>query len=189
VRVRAVDRRESGLRRPGATEPERYGVVWVERPTWPFSAATCRRASAQPTLDLFGACWAQLKPRASRPPQRAGGPFHPESHCAIPGIREDETRWGRAFSMANPFPLTPALSFWERGQRTRLSADRDAPALRTLADFLPLPGGEGRGEGEGLERQTRIPTPPPLVGAWNFSGAWDLGFGAFTRKHLAEAPR
>ena len=46
------------------------------------------------------------------------------------------------------FPLTPALSLRERERRIPLSADRDATALRALADFLPLPAGEGRGEGE-----------------------------------------
>jgi|GEM_PF-260167 len=50
------------------------------------------------------------------------------------------------------FPLTPALSLWERGKRIPLPANRNAPELRALADFLPLPEGEGRGEGERDER-------------------------------------
>ncbi len=50
--------------------------------------------------------------------------------------------------MLPPFPLTPALSRREREERIPLPANRNATALRALTDFLPLPAGEGRGEGE-----------------------------------------
>jgi len=56
---------------------------------------------------------------------------------------------------ADAFPLTPALSRRERGERIPLTADTDAKALQALADFLPLPEGEGRGEGEGRVRPFR----------------------------------
>ena len=32
----------------------------------------------------FGSLWAQFNARASRPPQRAGGPFHPDRYCIFP---------------------------------------------------------------------------------------------------------
>jgi hypothetical protein len=57
--------------------PERFSKVWVERPTWPFSAATCRRASAPPIEESNGSSVARQTRRAGSPPQRASGPFHP----------------------------------------------------------------------------------------------------------------
>ena len=59
-----------------------------------------------------------------------------------------------------PFPLTPALSRREREGRTPLPADKNATALRALTDFLPLPAGEGRGEGERRELQPPRPLAP-----------------------------
>src|SRR2546427_7423741 len=52
------------------------------------------------------------------------------------------------------FPLTPALSPGERGNR-RQSAGKSAAARTSerWARGLPLPRGEGRGEGEGGVRQ------------------------------------
>jgi ankyrin repeat protein/tetratricopeptide (TPR) repeat protein len=55
----------------------------VERPTWPFSAATCRRASAPPPFKPDGVLQARPERRAGRPPQRAGGPFHQPLYCII----------------------------------------------------------------------------------------------------------
>ena len=65
-------------------EPEECNSFRVERPTWPFSAATCRRARAcefphQTVDDGDGE-----ECRAGRPPQRAGGPFHhPRLHGPV----------------------------------------------------------------------------------------------------------
>ena len=45
-----------------------------------------------------------------------------------------------------PFSLTPALSRWEREERSPRQADAGSIRLPdALADFLPLPEGEGRG--------------------------------------------
>ena len=65
------------------------------------------------------------------------------------------------------FPLTPALSLRERERRTPLPADRDAAALRALTDFLPLPAGEGRGEGE-----RRVVQPPRSLAPMAFAAAF-----------------
>jgi NADH-quinone oxidoreductase subunit F len=48
-----------------------------------------------------------------------------------------------------PFPLTPALSLWEREKRRQSAGDsKVAENLDNRASLPPLPGGEGRGEGE-----------------------------------------
>ena len=46
------------------------------------------------------------------------------------------------------FSLTPALSRWERENGLQPHCHPAHLTRRTLADFLPLLGGEGRGEGE-----------------------------------------
>jgi hypothetical protein len=48
------------------------------------------------------------------------------------------------------FPLTPALSLWERGNRIQ-PRDESKPFdfSQTRPVWLPLPKGEGWGEGEG----------------------------------------
>ena len=51
-------------------------LVWVERPTWPLPAATCRwrvRRESYREPRVWPARW-----RAGRPPERASGPFHPD---------------------------------------------------------------------------------------------------------------
>jgi|GEM_PF-3303141 len=63
-----------------------------------------------------------------------------------------------------PSSLTPALSRWEREPRRPPSSIRYLPALRSLAAVLPLPAGEGRGEGERLRRLKRF-RPNPF-GHW-----------------------
>ena len=61
-----------------------------------------------------------------------------------------------------PFPLTPALSLREREERSPRPASHNATDLRALTDFLPLPEGEGRGEGECRAlRTTALHSPPP----------------------------
>ena len=77
--------RENASSRPKRRIPACCNVSFrVERPTWPFSAATCRRASAQPALGIIGSPLAQYERRAGRPPQRAGGPFHPGLGSKVP---------------------------------------------------------------------------------------------------------
>ena len=53
---------------------------WIrgERPTWPCSAATCRRASAPAAQLREGAFPAHLGRRASHPPRPAVDPSHPD---------------------------------------------------------------------------------------------------------------
>jgi len=47
------------------------------------------------------------------------------------------------------FPLTPALSLRERGNRLPLAVEAEALGiLECRTTRLPLPKGEGRGEGE-----------------------------------------
>jgi len=62
-------------------------------------------------------------------------------------MQRPRDHWHASFLLVL-FSLTPALSRWEREERTPSSADQNATAPRTLTDFLPLPAGEGRGEGE-----------------------------------------
>ncbi len=54
--------------------------------------------------------------------------------------------------------LTPALSRWERENGTQPHLDSTRQAQRKLANFPPLPAGEGRGEGEAPIKQT-APSP------------------------------
>ncbi len=70
------------------------------------------------------------------------------------------------------FPLTPSLSLREREGRTPLSAIKDAPALRTLADFLPLLGERAgvRGTGATLHQFTLAFTQTPLRSFAPFCG-------------------
>ena len=51
------------------------------------------------------------------------------------------------FGLGRP-ALTPALSLGERENRIQPHCYPASSTRRTLADFLPLLGGEGRGEGE-----------------------------------------
>src|SRR2546427_1796141 len=58
-----------------------------------------------------------------------------------------------------PFPLTPALSLWEREPLGAIC--RTEAALRLESDrpaVLPLPQGEGRGEGEGRVQLHKMQT-------------------------------
>ena len=59
--------------------------IRVARPTWPFSAATCRRVSAPPAHLPKVAFPARLGWRTGRPPQRAGRPIHPNLYCIVAG--------------------------------------------------------------------------------------------------------
>jgi len=83
---------------------------------------------------------------------------------------------------SRPFPLTPALSRRERENRIPRSADRDAAAVRALADFPPLPAGEGRGEGEGSTQAPQVMVSPgsATVGspASLALGAWILALSS-----------
>ena len=65
-------------------EPGPCRSIRVARPTWPFSAATCRRVSARPALAPKGASPAHRERRAGRSPQRARDPFHPDPYCIVP---------------------------------------------------------------------------------------------------------
>ncbi len=68
------------------------------------------------------------------------------------------------------FPLTPALSLGERGNLGQsLEVSWRVRCAGALATILPLPKGEGRGEGERIIRYspcryvaTRLPLPLPL---------------------------
>ncbi len=64
-------------------------------------------------------------------------------------------------------PLTPALSRREREERSPLPTSTNTPEASTLADFPPLPAGEGRGEGE---RPPSSSKPSALYGSlgWRF---------------------
>ncbi|MEN9575229.1 MAG: hypothetical protein RL514_3084 [Verrucomicrobiota bacterium] len=68
-------------------------------------------------------------------------------------------------------PLTPALSRREREERSPLPTSTNAPEASTLADFLPLPAGEGLGEGE------RPPTPSRPSALYGSLG-WRFGLSA-----------
>jgi hypothetical protein len=66
------------------------------------------------------------------------------------------------------FPLTPALSLREReNNRQRLRETGTQVNVKRLTPILPLPGGEGRGEGErcvgltlrrGIKPSSSLPT-------------------------------
>ena len=64
-------------------EPSRQ--IRVARPTWPCSAATCRRVSARPVCPPKVAFPAHPERRTGRPPQRAGRPFNPDLYCIVAG--------------------------------------------------------------------------------------------------------
>ena len=59
--------------------------IRVARPTWPFSAATCRRVSAPPAHLPKVAFPAHPERRTGRPPQRAGRAIHPDLYCIVAG--------------------------------------------------------------------------------------------------------
>ena len=62
----------------------------------------------------------------------------------------------------DPFPLTPALSLRERGNRSQaLDILRRASFAEARATMLPLPRGEGKGEGKGDDRPTAQRAHPP----------------------------
>ncbi len=65
-------------------EPGPCRSIRVARPTWPFSAATCRRVSAPVARAPKGASPAHRERRAGRSPQRARDPFHPDLYCIVP---------------------------------------------------------------------------------------------------------
>ena len=59
--------------------------------------------------------------------------------------------------MCEPFSLTPALSRWEREKVSQRSKCCGVPVSRTRTAWLPLPEGEGRGEG----KRPGLPTTSP----------------------------
>jgi len=63
---------------------------------------------------------------------------------------EPQFEWESAWNSNPSFPLTPALSPWERENRFAALYQSAAPLWSgSGARYLPLPKGEGRGEGEG----------------------------------------
>jgi len=79
-----------------------------------------------------------------------------------------------ASSSGDASSLTPALSRWERERRIPQRTEiRRARLPDALADFPPLPAGEGRGEGEQLEVKQSAPTAE--------------GTGSSTRRQFVQA--
>ena len=78
---------------------------------------------------------------------------------AIILARASSRRWGASQSITtvlaslNPFSLTPSLSRWERESPRPLLNRETLPFRSTLPTILPLPAGEGRGEGERSARK------------------------------------
>ena len=73
-------------------------------------------------------------------------PSDPNTAATI-SISHDSKSNGSHAEMNMSLPLTPALSPEERENGTPPHSQRTRPTRRTLNDFLPLPGGKGRGEG------------------------------------------
>ena len=59
--------------------------IRVARPTWPFSAATCRRASAPPACPPKVAFPAHPERWSICAPQQADGLIHPDLYCIVAG--------------------------------------------------------------------------------------------------------
>src|SRR6185503_5648298 len=91
-------------------------------------------------------------------------PSRGSTHIAVRIIHGADS-WSEAWRVGSSkvsFPLTPALSLGEREERSPLSSesprlpDCDARCFATsLSDWLPLPWGEGWGEGEPPPRRNR----------------------------------
>ena len=81
--------------------------------------------------------------------------------------------WGAALFLSTccassvPFPLTPALSFGERENRCQsVGESGDVGVFESRPWLLPLPRGEGRGEGELAARQNQLPKSDVRPVAW-----------------------
>jgi hypothetical protein len=60
-----------------------------------------------------------------------------------------QSQLGSLLLAGGPFPLTPALSLWEREDRRQLVGKaRRAGIIERRTQLLPLPKGEGWGEGK-----------------------------------------
>src|SRR5439155_19285545 len=85
-----------------------------------------------------------------RPPidRSAASAQNPGGASALALGETVENRWGGNHSFA-PFPLTPTLSLGERGHGApRVREPSAGWQCDALSSILPLPEGEGRGEGE-----------------------------------------
>jgi len=96
----------------------------------------------------------------------------------------------------NPFPLTPVLSPGERETRnSALAVEGSCGLAKNWSTILPLPRGEGRGEGERCERiWDRAHRAVGVKSRFQISLArvWRLGFGASVRllsHHEMHIPR
>ena len=87
---------------------ERFDCFGVERPTWPFSAATCRRGWASGTPHHSVRSGRSALRRVGRPPQRAGDLF---TRAAIASFRLSRRRLPYQTPNArNCFVAVPAQS-------------------------------------------------------------------------------
>ena len=111
-----------------------------------FASALFRKKRA---LRFF--CSGAAVPPATRPLAVPAGDF---------SVRQNRPMAGENFLLeSDAVSLTPALSRWERETGIQPRQCRTRSARRTLTDFLPLPAGEGRGEGE-RNRQPKMPVVP-----------------------------